>query len=97
MEWLLKIGIKYLLWFSIPYLYGVVTDWPWHFVLSATAGLLGYCSTWIICHELWQYSWGVPPSRRVGRFIWLLSCSAVVYFSLAAHYLRDFWPLVQID
>jgi len=94
--WLIRLGLQYLIWFSVPYVYAVVTDWPWHAALSSLAGLLGYVSTWIICHELWQRSWGELPSRRVARFIGLLSWSALIFFALLAHYTRDFWPLVQV-
>ena len=95
MLWLLGLMMQYIIAFSIPYLYGIVMDWPMHYASSAGAGLLGYLLTWTTCRALWRSFWGQEPTCQVARYIRFFSSSVGISVALLLHYTLDYWPRVR--
>ncbi len=95
MKWLLGMAMQYIIAFSIPYAYGMIMDWPVHFVSSAAAGFLGYSLILTTCRSLWHGFWGQAPPRQVVSFTRLLSSSVGISVALSLHYTLDYWPRAQ--
>jgi hypothetical protein len=85
---LLRAGVG----FAVPYLYGVVTDWPVHFLASGSLGYLAYSLTLTISRGSWITCWGERRSILGGRITFILSLLVGISVSLLAHVLWDYWP-----
>lgn len=66
-----------------------------HFLSSSLAGLLGFSLTWITSYSWWRIASRLRgttlPKKVAGSYMLLLSILALLFLSLFAHYIWDYY------